>query len=224
MIGASANSSGSAARGRSSSLNISLMTSASGCSSPCQPTRVGPSRCCSSAATLRSTYTIAAAELSSATKTNSVRTICATSSGRHGLMRSHRVPRPPRRGQRAAPFLDVRLVLVPEMLQRRQHRRDRGVAERAQRLAGDVARDAREQIEIAASALRRARCAAGSCAASRCLRGRACTCRTTRGGRSAAGSRPATPCRWCRRARRSPPSRAASRPSGRRRSSPGMSS
>jgi len=81
MIGASANSSGSAARGRSSSLNISLMTSANGCSSPCQPTRVGPMRCCSSAATRRSTHTIAAAELSSATKMNSVRTICARSSG-----------------------------------------------------------------------------------------------------------------------------------------------
>src|SRR3954470_24332152 len=46
MIGARAKRSGSAARGRSSSLNISLMTSANGCSSPCQPTRIGPSRCC----------------------------------------------------------------------------------------------------------------------------------------------------------------------------------
>ena len=135
-------------------------------------------------------------------------------------VRAHRLPRAPVGRQRAAPFPDVRLVLVPEMLQRRQHRRDGGVAERAQRLAGDVAGDARRADRGRASAPRRARCAAGSCAASRCPRGTACTCRTTRGDRSAAGSRPATPCRSCRRARRSPPTRAASRPSATRRSWP----
>ena len=38
---------------------------------------------------------------------------------------------------------------MPEVLERRQHRGDRGVAERAERLAGDVAGNARQQIEIA---------------------------------------------------------------------------
>ena len=55
MIGASAKRNASAAFGRSSSLNISLMMSASGWSNPFGPTRYGPSRCCSIAATLRST-------------------------------------------------------------------------------------------------------------------------------------------------------------------------
>src|SRR4051794_8547941 len=183
MIGASAKRSGSAAFGRSSSLNISLMPSAKGCSGPCQPPRAGRSRCCSSAASRRSTHTIAAAEFSSMMKTKSVRTICATSKGviknkgnhegtkttkKHennrsaffvclrelrdfvvALMRSHRVLRAPWGRERAAAFLDVCLVLVPEMLQRRQHGRHRRVAEGAQGLAADVARDAREQIEVA---------------------------------------------------------------------------
>src|SRR5262249_34431986 len=64
-------------------------------------------------------------------------------------VRSHGLARAPLGGQRAASFLDMRLVLMPEMLQRRQHRRDGGVAEGAQRLAADVGRDAGEQIEIA---------------------------------------------------------------------------
>ena len=55
IIGASAKRNASAARGRSSSLNISLMTSASGWSAPLGPTRYGPTRCWSIAATLRST-------------------------------------------------------------------------------------------------------------------------------------------------------------------------
>ena len=123
------------------------------------------------------------------TKTKSVRTICAT---RNGVMRATACDAAPVGRQRAPAFPDVRFVLVPEMLQRRQHRRDRGVAEGAERLAGDVAGDASTADRDRASGLRRARCAAGSCAASRCPRGRACTCRTTRDGRSAAGSRPAT--------------------------------
>ena len=81
MIGASAKRIASAAPGRSSSLNISLSTSANGCIRPLGPTRYGPNRCCRNAATFRSTYTMTAEELSSATKTNSVRTIWATSSG-----------------------------------------------------------------------------------------------------------------------------------------------
>ena len=84
--------------------------------------------------------------------------------GRRGAGSSVRrptgVPRAPLGRQRAAALADVRLVLVPEVLQRREHRRRGGVAERAERLAGDVAGDAGEQIEIAASRPRRARSSA----------------------------------------------------------------
>src|SRR5262245_44523617 len=127
---------------------------------------------------------MAAAELSSATKTTSVSTTCAMNSGVIGYrhhedtkprrrtkravskdffadLRARRVfvvpspfsalppPASPRCRQRAPMLPDVRLVLVPEMLERRLDRRDRGVAERAERLAADVARDARQQIEVA---------------------------------------------------------------------------
>src|SRR5581483_5611002 len=184
MIGAIANRRGSAARGRNSSLNISLTTSASGCSRPRGPTRYGPTRCCRNAASLRSKYTMSAAELSSITKTNSVRPSWASSSGvtiplrrpatrpparragpagRPGDRTRDQTPRrvPPesmgldqRPGaplgrQRAAALADVGLVFLPEVLQRCQHRRGGGVAEGAQRLAGDVAGDAAEQIEVA---------------------------------------------------------------------------
>ena len=56
-------------------------TSATGWSKPLGPTRYGPSRCCSIAATLRSTYTITAAEFNSMKKTKSVKPICAISNG-----------------------------------------------------------------------------------------------------------------------------------------------
>src|SRR5437764_487161 len=62
---------------------------------------------------------------------------------------SYGLPGSPFSWQRAAPFLDVRFVLVPEVLQRGQHRRDRRVAERAKRFPGDVAGDAAQQIQIA---------------------------------------------------------------------------
>src|SRR5207249_4610663 len=129
------------------------------------PTRYGPSRCCSSAATFRSTYTMIAAEFSSMKKTKSVRTIWATNSGvidsycyrdHEGTKArrrkrsssswcssclrvfvvafavvafwsvsssSHRLGRSPVGRQRAPSFFDVRFVLVPEVLQRRQDRR-----------------------------------------------------------------------------------------------------
>src|SRR5688572_24505701 len=61
---------------------------------------------------------------------------------------SHRVLRAPVGRERATSFSDMRLVLVPEMLQRRQDRRHGGVAERAERLARDVGGDARQQIQI----------------------------------------------------------------------------
>src|SRR5262249_3841173 len=151
MIGASAKSSGSAADGRSSSLNINLTMSASGWRSPLGPTRYGPSRCCISAATFRSTYTMMAAEFSSITKTNSVRTIWAMNRGvmlNRSSVRADRMPRAPVGRQRAAALADMRLVLVPEMLDRRQHRGDGGIAECAERFAGNVSRDAQQQIEI----------------------------------------------------------------------------
>src|SRR5262245_36381103 len=64
-------------------------------------------------------------------------------------MRSERLSSPPVRRERAAALADVRFVLVPEVLERREHRRDRSVAERAQRLAGNLSREARQQIEVA---------------------------------------------------------------------------
>src|SRR5262245_54354671 len=107
-------------------------------------------------------------------KTKSVRTIWAMSSGVIGdrprkhestkhrsnqfscfrvfvasSVRPHRLSCAPIGRQGAPSFPDVRLVLVPEVLQRRQDRRDGGVAERAQGLAGDIAGDAVEQVEIA---------------------------------------------------------------------------
>src|SRR5262249_12102589 len=84
------------------------------------------------------------------TNTKSVRTICAMSSGVIvALVGSYRLARTPRGRQRASSLANVRLVLVPEVLERRDHRCRGGIAERAQRFAGDVRRDAREQVEIA---------------------------------------------------------------------------
>src|SRR5947208_959812 len=86
------------------------------------------------------------------TKTNSVRTIWAirkTFMERRSSVCADRMPGAPVRLQRAAPFLDVRFVLVPEVLDRRQHRRYGRVAERTQRLAGNVSRNAEQQVEIA---------------------------------------------------------------------------
>jgi len=48
----------SASDGMMSSFSRSLSASASGCSSPCGPTRMGPSRTWKSASTLRSTSTM----------------------------------------------------------------------------------------------------------------------------------------------------------------------
>src|SRR5262252_9628367 len=70
------------------------------------------------------------------------------SSWAHVSVRSHRLRRAPGRRHGAATFPDVRFVLVPEVLERRLDRSDRRVAERTERLAADVARDAREQIEV----------------------------------------------------------------------------
>src|SRR5215831_9300131 len=94
-----------------------------------------------------------AAERTRRLKMTKIRTKCATTAcvmasnisvgGRDGGARS------PIGRHGAASFADVRFVLGAEVLQGRQRRRRLGVAERAQRLAGDVVRDARQQIEIA---------------------------------------------------------------------------
>src|ERR1700682_4547857 len=63
-------------------------------------------------------------------------------------MGSYRLTCTPLGWQRAAAFLNVRLVLVPAALQRGQHGRNGGVTERAERLASDVLGNARQQIEI----------------------------------------------------------------------------
>ncbi len=53
-MGASLNRKRSASAGMWSSLVRSLIPSATGCSSPCHPTRIGPIRCCMCPAILRS--------------------------------------------------------------------------------------------------------------------------------------------------------------------------
>jgi len=58
MIGAAVNTHRSARTGVMSSLIISLMASAIGCSTPYGPTRIGPSRDCAHAITLRSSSTM----------------------------------------------------------------------------------------------------------------------------------------------------------------------
>src|SRR3954463_2961550 len=82
-------------------------------------------------------------------KTNSVRTIWAARNGVIDSVRSHRLPRAPLGWQSASAFSNVRLVLVPEMFQRRHHRRHRGVAKCTERFPRDISRDAAQQIEIA---------------------------------------------------------------------------
>src|SRR5438128_2940987 len=62
--------------------------------------------------------------------------------------REDRLPRAPFGRQHASALADVRLVLPAEQLHRRQHRRRGRVAERTQCLAGDVARDAEQQVKI----------------------------------------------------------------------------
>ena len=49
---------------------------------------------------------------------------------------------------RTAALTDVRFELVPEQIQRRQHRRRGGVAKRAERLADDVVGDAVQEIDV----------------------------------------------------------------------------
>src|SRR5438477_3912916 len=54
---------------------------------------------------------------------------------------SHGLPRAPLGGQCAASLVDMGLVFAPEVLQRSLDRRDRRIAEGAERLAGDVRGD-----------------------------------------------------------------------------------
>ena len=58
MIGAAVNTHRSARTGVMSSLIISFTASATGCRTPYGPTRIGPSRDCAQAITLRSSSTM----------------------------------------------------------------------------------------------------------------------------------------------------------------------
>src|SRR3954463_2860037 len=95
-----------------------------------------------------------AAESTSMLKTTKIRPSCAMIVGVGSQLlisvRSHRHPRrTPVGGHRAAPLADVRFELSAEVLHRRQGRCGGGVAEGAQRLAGNVVADADEQVDVA---------------------------------------------------------------------------
>src|SRR5687767_4899290 len=148
-IGASVKSHLSAPFGRSSSFIRSLRMSASGCNSPCGPTRYGPYRCCMKPMIFRSASTSSADALISM---KNVRPMMAswTPDLRSNSVRScqHRLFRAPVGRQRASSFLHVRLELVPEVVQRGEHRGRRRITERTQRFADDVGGHAKEQVDV----------------------------------------------------------------------------
>ena len=86
--------------------------------------------------------------------------------------------------ERAAARGLVREVLVAEVLDRRDDRAGRAVAEGAERAAQDVVAEVEQHVEVGLAAARRARGARGSAPASTCPRGTACTCRRTRACRT----------------------------------------
>ena len=90
------------------------------------------------------------------------------------------------------PAGDQILELAAEQLEGAQHGRRRGVAERAERPAGDVAGGVGHHVEILQRALTGHHPAQDLRPASRCPPGTACTCRTTRACRTPATSRPPT--------------------------------
>src|SRR5689334_12111557 len=67
----------------------------------------------------------------------------------HASVSRDRRARAPVGHQGAPPLAYVRFELLPEMLQRGEHRRHGRVTERAQRLPADVGGDAAEQIDVA---------------------------------------------------------------------------
>ncbi len=72
MNGAIQKTTASASAGMMSSFSSSLMASAIGCSNPCGPTRIGPSRTCMCARILRSSQFIAITATDSPPKTSRI--------------------------------------------------------------------------------------------------------------------------------------------------------
>src|SRR5690242_15716840 len=94
-----------------------------------------------------------AADSTNMLKTTKIRPSCAMIVGGGSQLlisvRSHRHPRRAPIGRhRAAAFADVRFEFSAEVLDRRQGGRRRRIAERAERLAGDVVADADEQVDV----------------------------------------------------------------------------
>src|SRR4051812_8621352 len=94
-----------------------------------------------------------AADSTSMLKTTKIRPSCAMIVGGGSQLlisvRSHRHPRRAPVGRyRAASLADVRFEFGAEVFHRRQRRGCRGVAEGAQRLAGNVVADADEQVDV----------------------------------------------------------------------------
>ena len=110
------------------------------------------------------------------------------------------------------PSVEVRDVLVAEVLDRRRDRAGRAVAERAERPAEDVVAQVEQLVEVAPRCPRRARAGAGSAPATRCPRGTACTCRRTRACRTRSSAAPRGRRRWSRRRSAAPWCRASTRP------------
>ena len=183
--------------------------SASGCSSPTQPTRYGPRRCCDEGGDLAlGQHQHRGRDLQREEDDDDQDDVGDRDRRRdeveHGLhaslVRSHRRGAAVVGGRRDA-LLDVGLVLVPEVLdgadapaRSRRRRTDTASCRRCCCTRSAAGR-------CRASRRRRARSCRGSCRASRRLRGTACTCRTTRACRSGSGSWPPRPCRWSRPSR-----------------------
>ena len=124
--------------------------------------------------------------------------------------------RPGRTGSRRC--VEVREVLVAEVLDRGRDRAGRAVAERAERAAEDVVALVEQQCRGRPRCPGPSRGGPGSAPATRCPRGTACTCRRTRACRTRSSAAPPAPRRWSRRRSAAPWCRASSRPRRRPRS------
>ncbi len=95
------------------------------------------------------------------------------------------------RVERAAAVARCAHVLVAEVLDGRDDRAGRAVAERAERLADDGVGDVEQLVQIVLACRARSPAARRSAPASRCPRGTACTCRRIRVRRTAVQRRTA---------------------------------
>src|SRR5206468_8285117 len=122
-------------------------------STPSKPTRFGPLRSWMYAQTFRSIHTIKAADNTSMLKTTKISPSWAMTVGGGSQLMSvrpyGRAWRAPVGRYRTPSFAHMSLVLGAEVLDGRQCGRRRRVAERAQRLAGDVVADGDQQIDVA---------------------------------------------------------------------------